>query len=213
MSQTEAYIYKGLMARGVPSHVASGLILNMKDESGLRADIVEGEANVHGTYGKGLIQLTDDRRVKFEEKYGTDWSIDNQLDHIVGEFEGPESRAYQKAVATKTSGDAGASLVHNFLRPAKEHADRRAAKYTGQTYVPPESDGTVPEGATSEGVPAEPATIGDNIVGAVMNSIMPKARPTSSVPHIPARAMAPPPMRRSQRKPPVVLVARKEKKK
>lgn len=123
------YVYEGLVDRGLPPHVAKGMVMNFKDESGLKADIVEYEPNVHGTRGKGLYQLTGDRRDAYEAKFGDDYSIDNQLDWLMYELGNTEKRAYNKMIETSTAGEAGAAIVTHFLRPAKEHRDSRVAKY------------------------------------------------------------------------------------
>jgi len=129
-------IYQGLIDRGVPEHVAHGVLLNIADESGFKLDIEEYEANVHGTKGKGLIQFTGARRNTYEAKYGNDWSLPNQLDFIVEEWQGPEKKAYEKMVAAPDFREAAALGTKYWLRPAKEHRDRRMAKYRNATgYV------------------------------------------------------------------------------
>jgi hypothetical protein len=127
-------VYAGLLERGVPDHVAKGFLLNFQDESGFNIDIVEKEPNVYGTRGKGLYQLTNDRRDAFEAKYGDDYSIDNQLDWLVDvELKGTEKAAFEKMLNTSTAGEAGAVIVKEFLRPAKKHQEARARKYLSAT--------------------------------------------------------------------------------
>jgi hypothetical protein len=127
-------IFNGLVQRGIPKHIAKGFLLNFADESGFNPEIVERVPNKYGTRGKGLYQLTNDRRDAFEEKYGDDYSIDNQLDWLVDvELGGTEKRAYQEMLETSTPGEAAAVIVKRFLRPAEKHAEERARKYLSAT--------------------------------------------------------------------------------
>lgn len=123
-------VFQGLLARGIPEHVAHGFMMNFQDESGFNVDITEGEPNVHGTRGKGLYQLTGSRRNAFEAKYGNDYSIDNQLDWLVAELQGSESKAAQKIFNTRSAGEAGSAIVSSFLRPAEQHRVERSNKYS-----------------------------------------------------------------------------------
>ena len=43
------YVVAALMQRGVPQHVAQGVVMNFQDESGLNTGIQEASPNVHGT--------------------------------------------------------------------------------------------------------------------------------------------------------------------
>ena len=127
-------IYEGLVQRGIPEHIAKGFLLNFQDESGFNPEIVERVPNKYGTRGKGLYQLTNDRREAFEEKYGEDYSVQNQLDWLVNvELGGTEKRAYEEMLKTSTPGEAAAVIVKKFLRPAKKHAEERASRYLSAT--------------------------------------------------------------------------------
>ncbi|WHM52889.1 tail lysozyme [Sulfitobacter phage vB_SupP_AX] len=125
-------VYAGLLQRGMPEHIAQGFMMNFQDESGFNIDITEAEPNVHGTRGKGLYQLTGARRDAFEARYGNNYSIDNQLDFLMDELGGSESRAWEVISQSRNAGEAGANIVNNFLRPASEHARERTARYVGQ---------------------------------------------------------------------------------
>lgn len=127
--EVQDYILEGLISRGIPEHVAQGMLMNIADESGFKKAIEEYEPNVHGTKGKGLYQLTGDRREAFEAKFGDDYSIDNQLDWLVHEFNTTEKSAFEKILATETAGEAGAAIVTHFLRPAAKHRKARVQKY------------------------------------------------------------------------------------
>lgn len=124
---------QGLIDRGIPEHIAEGFMMNFADESGFQIDINEADPLVEGSRGgKGIYQLTGSRRVAFEEAYGGDWSLDNQLDFLVSELEGSERSAFAKISETTTAGEAGAAIVKHFLRPAAEHRASRSARYLGQ---------------------------------------------------------------------------------
>lgn len=131
-----AYIRAGLIERGLPEHVADGFLLNFQDESGLDAGIEERTPNKHGTRGFGLYQLTGPRRTAYEAaaraRGVAPSDIDMQLDFMVGELHGPESKAWSMIQAAPDTGTAAAAIVDHFLRPAREHEKRRMAKYLGQ---------------------------------------------------------------------------------
>ena len=57
----------GLIARGLPEHIADGFVMNFQDESGLRTDINEQSPIVPGSRGGyGLAQWTGPRRNQLE---------------------------------------------------------------------------------------------------------------------------------------------------
>jgi hypothetical protein len=137
-SAVQSQAYQGMIDRGLPPHVAEGFMMNFQDESGFDIGITEGQDNVHGTRGKGIYQLTGERRDQFEKKYGDNYSMDNQLDFMMDELYGSESKAAASIFNTKTAGEAGNAIVRNFLRPAKEHQDSRGAAYLGNGGVRPD---------------------------------------------------------------------------
>lgn len=138
----------GLIRRGIAPHIAEAFVWNFQHESGLNPSIVERVPNVHGTRGRGLYQLTGSRRNAFEQRYGDDYSIDNQLDWLMHELQGPENRAWQRIQAAPDTGQAAAAIVTHFLRPAEQHRVRRVAEYTGGN-PPALSDAPVPSGGPS----------------------------------------------------------------
>jgi len=129
-------IREGLIARGLPEHVADAFVLNFQDESGLKTDINEAAPIVPGSRGGfGLSQWTGPRRValeKFATERGTPTSdLDTQLDFLMYELEGPEAAAAEKILAAKDTPTAATAILNDFLRPAEEHRARREAKYLG----------------------------------------------------------------------------------
>lgn len=129
-------IRAGLIERGLPEHIADGFVMNMQDESGLNPGINEANPTVAGSRGGfGLYQLTGPRRVAFEKyaaQSGKNISDPNaQLDFLMTELQGTESRAAQKIFATKDAGSAADAILRDFLRPAPEHVKSRSARYLG----------------------------------------------------------------------------------
>lgn len=127
-------IQKGLIDRGLPKHVAEAFVMNFQDESGLNPGINEKNPIVPGSRGGyGLYQLTGPRRVAYEQfaaQRGVDPSnTDAQLDFLMMELQGPEKKAAQSILSAPDTGSAAAAIARDFLRPAKEHLDRRVAKY------------------------------------------------------------------------------------
>lgn len=133
---TPESIRAGLIARGLPEHVAEGFLPNFQDESGLNPGINEIAPLVPGSRGGfGLAQWTGPRRralEAFAQQRGVDPSdVDLQLDFLVQELQGPESKAARAIMSTKDAPSAAAAIVNSFLRPAEEHRSARAARYMG----------------------------------------------------------------------------------
>lgn len=132
-------IKKKLMARGLPSHVATAFAINFQDESGLQSDINEANPIVKGSRGGyGLYQLTGPRRVAYEnfaENLGADYgSEDAQLDWLVKELHGPEKSAWGKIKNTDSVSGAAVAIVEHFLRPAEKHRKSRSSRYSSLGY-------------------------------------------------------------------------------
>lgn len=139
-SADAANIKAGLVARGLPEHVADGFVMNFQDESGLNPGINEQNPTVPGSRGGyGLYQLTGPRRVAYEnfakQRGVNPADTDAQLDFLVSELQGPEAGAAKSIFAAPDAGTAAAAIATNFLRPnAKSLADR-VAKYTSGAPV------------------------------------------------------------------------------
>ncbi|MBT8152755.1 hypothetical protein KMP13_02350 [Epibacterium ulvae] len=126
----------GLVARGLPEHVADGFVMNFQDESGLRTDINEQNPTVPGSRGGfGLAQWTGPRRRQLEQfatQNGTSVSdLDTQLDFLVQELQGPEANAARSIFSANDAGGAADAILRDFLRPAPEHVATRSARYLG----------------------------------------------------------------------------------
>ena len=129
-------IRQKLIARGLPAHVAEAFVMNFQDESGLDPSINERNPVVPGSRGGfGLYQLTGPRRVayeKFASERGVDPSdVDAQLDFMMMELQGPEKDAARSILSAPDAGSAAAAIVRDFLRPAAEYREKRAASYLG----------------------------------------------------------------------------------
>lgn len=136
-------IRAGLIARGLPEHVADGFVMNFQDESGLNPGINETNPTVPGSRGGfGLAQWTGPRRRQLEEfaaSRGANVADPNlQLDFLMTELQGPESKAAQQIFGAKDAGQAGAAIVNSFLRPAESHRRSREARYTGGGGMSPQ---------------------------------------------------------------------------
>ena len=130
-------IYKGLVERGLPEHVAEGFVMNFRDESGLNSGINEQNPLVEGSRGGfGLYQVTGPRRVAYEafaQQQGKPLDdVDTQLDFLMVELGGTEAPAARSIMATGTAGEAASAIVHKFLRPRQDHRERRSARYLSQ---------------------------------------------------------------------------------
>ena len=133
-SETAGRIRSKLMDRGMPSHVADAFIVNFQDESGLNSGINEANPIVEGSRGGfGFYQLTGPRRTAYEafaKKRGVRPSDeDAQLDWLMMELKGSEKKAGNAIYKTSNTSDAAVAIVNQFLRPAKEHAVSRSARY------------------------------------------------------------------------------------
>ena len=120
----------GLVARGVPEHVAAGVVMNAQDESGLNSAAIGDNGNAGG-----LLQWNGNRfkgLQAFAKDQGKDWQDPNvQLDWLMIENSGSEKAAWDKVVRSGTAQEAAVNFVNEWERPAEEHRARRAAAYAG----------------------------------------------------------------------------------
>jgi len=133
-------IRSALLRRGFAPHIAEAFILNFQDESGLNPGINEVSPTVQGARGGyGLAQWTGPRRVAFEDYAASRGmpldSVDAQIDFLVEELRGPEARAGKQIFSAQDTPTAANAILTQFLRPAKEHQDRRSARYSGVNHL------------------------------------------------------------------------------
>lgn len=130
---TELEVIAGLMARGVPLHVAQGMAANMIAESGLNPGVNEKNPLVPGSRGGfGLNQWTGPRRTQFEafaNDRGADPADPNtQLDFTMWELRNSEKKAGDKLFSAPDAVTAAEIYSNDFLRPGIPHMDRRIAE-------------------------------------------------------------------------------------
>jgi Phage tail lysozyme len=147
----EQAILAGLMQRGVPDHIAKGIVANMIAESGLKTDVNEIAPVVPGSRGGyGLNQWTGPRRVAYE-KFATDRGVgfddlDAQLDYTLWELQNTEKPAWDALQGAKTADEATRIYSERFLRPGKPNMDARLANSARLAGTP----------SLSFGLPSEP---------------------------------------------------------
>lgn len=149
----ESRILMGLMARGLPPHVAQGVAGNMAVESRFDPGINEINPVVPGSRGGfGLNQWTGPRRREFEayaKQRGLPLDdIDLQLDFTMQELQTTERGAYDRLMQTSNAADAARVYSDKFLRPGIPHLDRRIAeanRLAGQP-MPAGQPQTAPQG-------------------------------------------------------------------
>jgi hypothetical protein len=137
---TEDEVYQGLIDRGIPATAAQGIVMNLRDESGLDPGINEQNPTVPGSRGGfGLAQWTGPRRNALEgyaASVGRPVSdAETQLDFLVSELQGPEKKAFKLTLGAGTPGAAASIFAKEFLRPAKANLDRRVAQYSGENAL------------------------------------------------------------------------------
>jgi Phage tail lysozyme len=131
---TADQVIAGLVRRGVPAHVAQGVAMNFRDESGFETGIQERNP-LAGRGGYGLAQWTGRRRNALED-YASSRGMpvsdpDVQLDYFMRENAGPERAAWAKVNQAATPQAAAASFVKHWERPAPQYQARRINDYMG----------------------------------------------------------------------------------
>lgn len=129
----ETRVMMGLMARGLPPHIAQGITANMIAESRLDPGINEIAPLVPGSRGGfGLNQWTGPRRVQYEQ-YARERGvplddIDTQLDFTLWELKNTERPAFNALQGAQSAEEAARLYSERFLRPGIPHLDRRIAE-------------------------------------------------------------------------------------
>lgn len=127
-----AYLTSELVRRGVPQHVAAGVIMNGMDESGLNPAAIGDNGNAGGIFQwngprfKGLQAFARDQ--------GRDWKDEQvQLDYFMAENRSTQKDNWAKVVSSSNSSEAAVNFLNHWERPAEEHRASRAAKYSNWT--------------------------------------------------------------------------------
>jgi hypothetical protein len=126
----EQEILAGLVARGMPLHIAQGVVANMKAESNLQPGINEIAPVVPGSRGGfGLNQWTGPRRVAYEQFAANRGAplddLQTQLDFTMYELQGPERGAYEALQGAQDPLEAARIYSERFLRPGIPNMDKR----------------------------------------------------------------------------------------
>jgi hypothetical protein len=126
----EQEILAGLVARGMPLHIAQGVVANMKAESNLQPGINEIAPVVPGSRGGfGLNQWTGPRRVAYEQFAANRGAplddLQTQLDFTMYELQGPERSAYEALQGAQDPLEAARIYSERFLRPGIPNMDKR----------------------------------------------------------------------------------------
>lgn len=123
-------IIAGLVARGMPEHIARGFAMNFADESGFNPTAVGDNGNAYG-----LAQWNGPRMASlnsFASQSGRAASdLNVQLDFLMHELQGPEAGAWSKIASAPDANSAAAAVLNYFERPAEVHRARREAAYLG----------------------------------------------------------------------------------
>jgi len=140
----EQEILIGLMRRGIPEHIARGIVGNMMVESGLNPGINEISPIVEGSRGGyGLNQWTGPRRKQFEafaaERGAAPDDLNAQLDFTLWELQNTESKAANALYGATNATEAAQIYSNQFLRPGIPHLDRRIAAANQLGVVQPQS--------------------------------------------------------------------------
>lgn len=125
----EQEILTGLLARGIPEHVAVGILRGLRAESGLNPGINEIAPLVPGSRGGyGLAQWTGPRRRQFEayanERGAPYDDAGTQLDFLLWELNNTEARARDRLYSTTNADEATRVFETAFLRPGIPHGRR-----------------------------------------------------------------------------------------
>lgn len=152
----EQEILAGLVQRGIPLHVARGMVANMIAESGLNPGINEIAPMVAGSRGGyGLNQWTGPRRRQFEafaaDRGVAPSDLNAQLDFTVWELRNTEKRAGDRLMSAPDEVAAATIYSNDFLRPGIPHLDRRISEAERLAGVMPSAGGGVATQAPAEG--------------------------------------------------------------
>lgn len=138
------YVISGLVARGVPLHVAQGVTARLNGESRLDPGINEVSPTVAGSRGGfGLAQWTGPRRKQLEA-FAADKGVpvndpEMQLDFLMWENANTEKGAWQKVLGAQDAVQAAEFFTNHWERPGVPHLDATLAtarKYAGITADP-----------------------------------------------------------------------------
>lgn len=102
------------MNKGLTKNQAKGIYGNIMQESGGKHNIVSRDG--HNSYG--LAQWTGTRKARLFSKYGTNPTVNQQLEYLWSELNSTENGALNALRNTSTVADATKVFMQKFERPA-----------------------------------------------------------------------------------------------
>ena len=111
---TGSQIVNFFMNKGLTKNQAKGIYGNIMQESGGKHNIVSRDG--HNSYG--LAQWTGTRKARLFSKYGTNPTVNQQLEYLWDELNSTEKRALNALRNTTTVEDATKVFMQKFERPA-----------------------------------------------------------------------------------------------
>lgn len=107
------------MNKGLTKNQAKGIYGNIMQESGGKHNVVSRDG--HSSYG--LAQWTGPRKARLFSKYGTNPTVNQQLEYLWGELNSTEKGALNALRNTSTVEDATKVFMQKFERPANRAAN------------------------------------------------------------------------------------------
>lgn len=111
---TSSQIVNFFMNKGLTKNQAKGIYGNIMQESGGKHNIVSRDG--HNSYG--LAQWTGTRKARLFSKYGTNPTVNQQLEYLWDELNSTEKNALNALRNTNTVEDATKVFMQKFERPA-----------------------------------------------------------------------------------------------
>ena len=111
---TSSQIVNFFMNKGLTKNQAKGIYGNIMQESGGKHNIVSRDG--HNSYG--LAQWTGTRKARLFSKYGTNPTVNQQLEYLWDELNSTEKGALNALRNTSTVADATKVFMQKFERPA-----------------------------------------------------------------------------------------------
>ena len=111
---TGSQIVNFFMNKGLTKNQAKGIYGNIMQESGGKHNIVSRDG--HNSYG--LAQWTGTRKARLFSKYGTNPTVNQQLEYLWDELNSTERDALDALRNTSTVADATKVFMQKFERPA-----------------------------------------------------------------------------------------------
>lgn len=111
---TSSQIVNFFMNKGLTKNQAKGIYGNIMQESGGKHNIVSRDG--HNSYG--LVQWTGTRKARLFSKYGTNPTVNQQLEYLWDELNSTEKNALNALRNTTTVEDATKVFMQKFERPA-----------------------------------------------------------------------------------------------